>query len=150
MSTTTLDLLADLQDAIAQRLSAEDYFAGPLPVPVLTEDIGDLENAIQQRVNQLGVCVLVLTPELQPGAEPNSGQVDVRLTVSEKVVVNRSASGTGKRASAVALAAVALLQDWRPRDLWTPLRMLRVAVKETKPLLVYEVTLRTWTILKTI
>ena len=100
---------------MADRLTADAYFSN---VPVITEEISDIENAIQQAIAKLGVCVIVVTPTASASfpdtLKPYFDNIKIICRVVENVVLNRSTRGTNKPASDVAEMVSVLLHNYAP------------------------------------
>lgn len=125
----------DLQVAVKTRLQSSTYFGD---VPILTEDAGDIETAVQTALtrgalvpsdsspSKCGVAVLILTPRAS-GTETTRRHLltdtIVRVLVFERGVVNRGSSGIGKPALDVLWEVVRMVQGWRPNDGAVPARL---------------------------
>ncbi len=145
------NLFTDLQQAVADRLAADAYFSGPPTLATLTENVGDVVNAVDKALNETGLLAFVLTPRVQAGREWRRADVDVIVSVFEQVSLNRDpAVGSGKPAIDVAARVWALVDRWSPNDLWTPLLIQHVHLVEPAPTLIYEVAFATSTIIATV
>ena len=106
-----------LQEAIAERLRAHPSFAR---VPVIVEDVGDIEKQIEIALGGLGVFALVMTPSMPvphpnlPGPTFNGIRVVIRC--SEIPMVNRGPGGNGLSAGFLAREAMRRLHLWNPPD----------------------------------
>lgn len=107
----------DIQQAAADTLLSDAYFYG---IPVLTEQLGDLDSAIEIVMSKLGLCVIVQSglatcskPDM-PGV--NFDRIPVRVTIWEDTTLNRFSEGVNvKHYSGAALTALWLLTHQRPR-----------------------------------
>jgi hypothetical protein len=144
-----MSLFTDLTAAIAARLASDDYFATPPAIGILTERAGDLEHTIARALQKIGVGLLILTPKIARGGEPNILQVVLTIHLIEHVTINQSASGTKKPASDIAATAIALLENWAPDDIWSPLRFISMTLIDPGKTIVYELELHTHTLLAT-
>lgn len=96
-------VLDTVQKAAQGILKADSYFTR---IEVITEQLGDISNQIQIALSKLGICVLVVTPDTDfkfpdaPG--PIMDPLKIIVEVTEQVLMNRGAQGTGRSASAVA------------------------------------------------
>lgn len=117
-----MGLLLQLRTQIQQRLQAVAYFAD---IPILTEEIGDLENEISRALGaltvtggKLGVCAVVMTARADvrnpnvPG--PYLEEIGIAVHVEESVLINQSATGTQKPCSDIAEQVLAALHNWTP------------------------------------
>lgn len=144
-------LLTTLQLACAARLAGTPFFAGSPPaqpaIPVLTENRGDIVAAIERTVAGLGIYAILLTPTARvskpdiPG--PFFDELRVVVRVTERVITNRSAAGTGQPAALVAEAAAAALHQWRPPGAGAVLRCAELTLVDHESLLTYDVVLLT-------
>ncbi len=112
-------ILQGLQLDIADRLLAEPYFSN---VPVLSENLMDIDSQIEIAIAQLGVVVVVVTPTASvrkdqdyPG--PYFEQINLVIQVSENVILNRGGDGIGKTCLEVAEHALAVLHGYRPQGI---------------------------------
>ena len=139
-------LFTDLQTAVAARLSADAAFAGPPLLPVLVENIGDLDDQLMKAIDDIVILTLVLTPKAEIGAEFRRATVALIIEISENVAVNRDPnSGTQRPAAEVAAAAWRSLDRWTPADLWTPLVFQHLRVIKPAPRLTWELVFKTST-----
>lgn len=122
--TPSLDILEDLQLAVQRRLETHPYFAntgeiGGLLVKI--EDKGSLEAKINTKLARLGLAVIITLPQV--GLKTNNspakylGAVSIQVSIVENWLVNRGPTGSQKKGSAVALAALYLLHHWTPAGL---------------------------------
>jgi len=114
MSDANLHYVA-LQNAVVARLTAVDAAvpapvpANGIPVPILSEQRGDLLAKIQQGIAKIGLVVIVLTPKaimIDPDAPGLDQMAPILVQVQEMGVVNKGASGS----QISALAMVAFIQ----------------------------------------
>ena len=144
-------LLTDLQQEAAARLAAQAFFAdadsagAPRPVPVLTEQRGDLQNRVRQSLGQLGIVCVVLTPTARMTnrnrPRPYFDEIRIVARTQENVVLNRANTGTGQPASLVAEAAAWFLHGYTPASLGCTLLLEEIRLVDDPKLLVYETVL---------
>jgi hypothetical protein len=81
---------------IAAALGSDSDFATP-DLEILTEDKGDIDTEIAQRVTSLGLCVTVMfsgASEIKPNLPgPVFGSVRITVEVCENALTNRSNGG---------------------------------------------------------
>lgn len=117
-------ILAALQQDLAARLTACDYFAD---LPVLTERRGEILSGIERALGAItlkdgktGACVLLLQPVatvISPNLSSPLLKADLTIRVLENVVVNNSPQGTGKPALSIATALLNHLHHYQPAGL---------------------------------
>lgn len=111
------DPLKDIQTELSALLTADSYFSG---VTILTESRGDILNQLQSALGKLGIVVIIETltgkPET-PGIGSYTIDLNLGITVTENVLINQSASGTRKPASAVVARIMCLLNPLRQQGL---------------------------------
>lgn len=143
-------LLTNIQEAVTTRLSQEAFFSNatagtPRPVPVLTEQIGDLQARVRQNLGAPGIVCVVLTPTAISTSvnrqRPCFDEVRVAVRVQENVPLNRAATGTGQPASLVAEAVAWHLHGFVPEEAGGSLRLVAIRLVPDDRLLVYEVSL---------
>lgn len=111
-----MSLLVDIQAAVVAQIEAQPFFAGGgddgAPVPVLAQDKGDIVNAIETAIAQIGACVVVAIgdapvqyPDI-PGARKEG--MSIVVMAFEVPAINR-AGGSTKTALEIAEAAEAAL-----------------------------------------
>lgn len=123
-------IVADLQDAVRGRLTSDIWFSG---IDIFTPDdkndaagenqlAADIEQRIEQALSAVskGVCVIVLLPKLRGFASDSPGvlaeNVPLVVRIVEAPLVNRSATGTRKTASVVAMRVMRRLHHFTYRD----------------------------------
>ncbi len=121
-----MSLLGGLQQNSAATLGAHAFFtdAGatkPRPIPVLYEQLFDLQTQIQTQVAKLGIVTVLLTVSGK-GSNPNRTkpyfeQIGIVARTYENVRINRGPVGTGQSASTVAEACGLILHGWKPAGL---------------------------------
>lgn len=146
-----MSLRIALQVALAAKIQACEYFAGPASVLVIYEDLGDIENQIQRAIGKIGLVILVQTPDSKAGDYPFIDTSEPRITVYENVVINRAKSGTQKTCPEVIHYLKAYLLGWEPvttAGTWSPLRYVDVipAQVDEQPI-TYQLILATQTIM---
>ena len=114
-------------------------------VPILTEDVGDLENEVAKIAGQLGLVLVVLTavgtvnhPNV-PG--PHLDKLDITVAVFEEPLINRSRTGTRKPALQAVQDVIKTLHIYTPRGWRFPLVCDKQAfvLAERKPFIHYDV-----------
>lgn len=112
--------MTDLQNEIAARLGADEYFSD---ITVLTERKQDVESEIERALGVMaakggrsGVCVIVLNPsatvKFQNSPEPIF-EYSIAVKVTELPLVNQGAGGTGKMAASIATRVVQNLYQYQ-------------------------------------
>ena len=143
-----MSVLKSIQQTVHDRLVADPFFTN---IPVITENIGDIENAIQTAIAKLGVCAIVVTPTATTSfpdtLSPYFDNIRIIVRVVEKVLLNRSAHGTNKSASDVAEMVAALLHNYEPtgvsENLFLDNPSITIANSGATGLLSYDVRLKT-------
>jgi len=102
----------------SQKFFSGDKDKGETAIPIITEDLLDIESRIAIAVGQLGACVILLTVTAE-GNNPNVAGPqweDIRLVarVKENVTINRAGGGTLQPASLVAEAVAHHLHHFTP------------------------------------
>lgn len=111
------EFFLQIGDAIVGALDQEAYFD---TVPMITERLGDMDNAIETVMNKLKICGVIETP-FASCTKPNIAPIqfdDVPITITfyEDTVMNRSAADANRRtARGAALIALYLLHQYVPR-----------------------------------
>lgn len=110
-------MIIEIIQEAADVLRADPYFSN---VGVVSEDLGDPQNAIDTYVSTLGIGCVLMTPKVgvaHPDVKgPYFDDIDFILGVFENVKMNRGTDGTKKPALAVAEVALALLHQHKPTD----------------------------------
>lgn len=106
----------DLQQAAADILDADAYFDG---VPILTEQLGDLDNAITTVMAKMGLCVIIESPFASVRSADTAAtffdDIPILVTVWEDTILNRfNADINIKHHTGAALIALWLLTHSRP------------------------------------
>lgn len=139
-------LLNVIQEA-ADTLLADPYFSN---IAVVSEDLGDPQNEIDRyltKVNGIGVQLItpradILKPD-KPG--PYYDDIDFIASVWENVKLNRSATGTSKKALDVAETVSAVLHWHRPVNIAESIVAKRIVLfpDPTRRFLAYNVLFKT-------
>jgi hypothetical protein len=111
------DPLKDIQTELSALITADSYFSG---IPILTEARGDILNQLQRALGKLGIVVIIETLTGKPehaSAGSYTVELSLGITVTENVLINQSASGTRKPASAVVARIMCLLNPLRQQEL---------------------------------
>lgn len=105
------NLFTRFQEALADRLRAEEWLASAPAPRIVSERVGDIGSAIDKELGGLGLCIAIATPEIGRGSEtiPDEMAVEVLVDVSERPLNNRGASGTRKPAVDVVQVVIANL-----------------------------------------
>lgn len=120
MITSTL---AQLQSAIASMLMADSALSGSQsingkPVPIVTEQIGDVISYTQKAIGEMGLVAVVLTPDfklLDYRVIPLVAIVRIQIQVSEFFAINQSSTGIGISAQTLA-ARICFLLHWKTHN----------------------------------
>lgn len=90
-------MLIELQVDLANMVTAAPYFAAEPPLTCLTEALGDIESIIAERLGQLGIAIVVLTPG---GRWPNdeADGLDLEPAIVIEVAEIPTLNDTGRRA----------------------------------------------------
>lgn len=125
----------DLQSAVSSRLGGGDYF---LDIPIVTEDAGDIETAVQTALargtvaaseltpTKVGVAILIVTPKATAAGTTRAHvltDTTLRVAIFEQGAVNRSETGINKPALDVLWQVVSRIQGWRVNDGAVPARL---------------------------
>jgi hypothetical protein len=124
-------VLTQIQDDIADRLAADDYFSD---IPVMSERKADLLNEITKSLGTItkkggkcGVCVVVLSPEANNTASGVPGGilgVTIPVRVLEDPLYNNDATtGTQKAALTIARRIALVLDSYSPEGVCQCLRL---------------------------
>lgn len=142
------DPIRALQEAVANHIRQQPWFAN---VTVITADPGDVITQVNTALGKLGICIVIEPLEGSGENNGNAGSLDIEvqlgISVAERALTNRSASGTNKRATQV---IVKLLQLFNPLNA-TPIPATLGRWKltnDTGGMVVYQVTGRSnacWT-----
>lgn len=107
-------VLCDILAQVAGLLQADASYAAP-GVEILTEDKGDIDTEISQKVSALGICTTVMFADARGAKDAMPGpvfsQVLLIVEVAENALTNRSSGG--KTALETAEAAARLLHQGR-------------------------------------
>ena len=80
----------DLQQAAVDILDADAYFDG---IPILSEQLGDLDNAIEIVIGKLGLCVIIESPFATVNSADTAAtyfsDIPILVTIWEDTVLNR-------------------------------------------------------------
>jgi hypothetical protein len=106
----------DIQQAAVDILDADAYFDG---VPILTEQLGDLDNAIEIVIGKCGLCVIIESPFASVTSKDTAatffGDIPIVVTIWEDTVLNRFNEDINiKHHTGAALIALWLLTHSRP------------------------------------
>lgn len=123
--TAPYNPIAMMQQELADRLAADAYFAD---ITVLTERTADIQNTIDRALKvatlkggKIGAAVVVglfsgdVERDGVPG--PEFSNAALRIQVTEHVLFNSGANGTGKAAVDVSARVAQLLHHYRPTGL---------------------------------
>jgi hypothetical protein len=131
---------AAAREALAALLQADPLFARPaLPVPVITEDKGDIETQITDAIARLGLCAIVVAADggIRHGNRSLSLILNLVIQISEDVLMNNEAAQTAGVAPvrALDLATAALrAAHGAPNGLGDPSRGLNRFSLDENPL----------------
>lgn len=109
-------ILEALQQQMADVLTADPYFDS---IPVIPENVGDIENEIERGLGKLGIVVVIVAPTASTGQTrevpgPYYDEINLVCAVTENVLLNRSVNGTNKHNLAVAEHVAAILHRFKP------------------------------------
>ena len=109
-------ILKGLQVDLTERLLADPYFSD---IPVLSENLLDLENQVETAIAGIGAFAMIVTPTATVGRfkdapGPYLGQINIVCRCHENVTVNRSSTGTGKTCAAIAEHALTIIHGYHP------------------------------------
>lgn len=107
--TQTTDPLLYIQGSLAEWLSARPYFAA---IPILIADQGNVIENVQIAIKKLGLCIVIepSTPTFGYSGATVMMDCPAAITVWENVLLNRSETGSRKRAGEVAIEIVKALK----------------------------------------
>lgn len=146
-------MLAALQQQIVEWLAADEDFAGPPIVEVLSERQADLVSRYEIELkNRLGLCLVVGVPVVtSDGDDRHSVRADIPVHCWENVLLNMSPTGRRMPAADAALSAYGALVDRVPPGGWSPLVFRRLALGDASPngILMYELIVSTGVRLRT-
>lgn len=122
------NILDDLQADVAARLRGDEYFSD---IPVVTDRLNDIEAEVQKSLGvltgkdgKIGVCTIVMQLVANDaGHQSERGPMDVLVSVRviENVLMNKSATGTGKSALSVSRRVFRVLKLAQFIGMATPL-----------------------------
>ena len=101
-----------IQNEIKGKIEAGAFFD---TVPVIQEDVADIETEIEIGIGKIGVVIIVMTPALNQSSRfavaggAYWDRIEVVIQIVESPTINRASSGTGKPAVALAEAISTLL-----------------------------------------
>ena len=137
-------ILTNLQAQLVSVLQADSFFSTAPGIPVIAEDKGDLVSEITRAVNEIGVSVCVLTPILEADdKDANVFRINVVVSVSENVIVNRSTGGTLKPCADIGVRAIELLHKLLVTATNSQIRFRTMELVDIERGLVYEVRFTT-------
>jgi hypothetical protein len=119
--------LYSLQNAAVAILAADDFYNGNASanqkkVPIIVQQMGDIQQQIDLCLGQVGICALVMVPTFefqQPLAQDLSGWAALTIGIYESVTLNQeSPNGTNIAAIELAERTVCILH-WAPHGLPT-------------------------------
>lgn len=124
--------LTALQTEIAEKLLqlqvAED---GCQALQITTEAKGTLDTAIQNRIAQAAMALIVATPSITVGETADEILVDVVIVLTENILANQGAQGTRRPAIEIIELVYCYLQLWQPdEESWTPLQFQSAATRD--------------------
>jgi hypothetical protein len=122
--TSTLE---QLNNAFSGLLTSDAVFNGSRstngkPVPVVTEQIGDVVSYTQKAIGEMGLVAVVLTPYfklLNRSVAPLVSLVTISIQVSEFYAINRSKTGIGISAETL-VCRILELTHWKSHNVLGP------------------------------
>lgn len=110
-----MGVLADLESAMKTYIEGSAWWTALAIKPVvLIDDKFDVSTEIQKRVAETNCLVMIMAPRFERTAAPSEFRVMLDIQIHEKVIMNRSAAGSGIPAAELALAVGLLLNGWVP------------------------------------
>jgi hypothetical protein len=121
MSAPATYALGALQSLMTANLAADPMLNGSqsangLPVPIITDQIGDLLTQLNTQVAKMGLCVLVLTPLFEfvnNFSMSLDGWALLTVTVSEDVTLNQGVTGTQIPALSAAQRILVVMHQYK-------------------------------------
>ncbi len=115
------EIISLMQHAVADRL--RETLVAKLAEAVVREDSKDVFTDVEKRLSA-GLLILVTTPDINPGEVEFSAVATVGIEITEQTVINRGSSGSKVFGSDIGALVIASLRadDWRPGNVWTPMR----------------------------
>lgn len=110
-------MYSELQEAIQSYLQDEEFGAGS----VYLEDQPNTPNEFQRRLNEVGWGIVIGKPRVQKDGP--IVKVLSPVLVDENRTVNRASGGPNMLPDEVILTVENLLRNYRPSDLWTPIKL---------------------------
>lgn len=108
-----------LQDAVSKRIVEVEEFVGVKGLSIAQERKGDILSQIELSLQNIGLGITVLTPEVTPGEDgPFSLVVKVTVAIVENPIINQGSTGT--RVPAMDLVAASLAALLNPPTGWAP------------------------------
>lgn len=108
-------ILSSLQQQLADKLQADIFCED---VPVLSENLKDINYLVDVAVKKIGACILVVTPVANTSfpdkAGPYFNQVIIVVRCMENPIINRATGGSGKTALEMAEHVAAILHHFIP------------------------------------
>lgn len=138
---------------MVDRVSAHPYFQGPPGVRVLREALSDLQTAIENELQKVGLVVVVREPTLNPGKHWSLVEAIMEAQIIENPELNIDGSGTGKAAAEVSWALLRLwtysddepmTQPWIPGNGWTHLTFTGLTPINLGDPLIYKLTMKSF------
>lgn len=139
-------VLTDIQTKVLGIMQDDEYYS---PFDPLYEQIGDISNRIQRAVREIGLSIVVMTPEATVSSSDAPGPyldpITVAVQISELVIVNRGDNGSKLPASDVAEHTMWKLHypNHPTRDDTYHLIGKSIRLKNHRTLLVYQVLFET-------
>lgn len=139
--------VSEFLGAVCGQLSRQDYFAD---LPVTVENRGDFGDAMQAKLDAMGISILITEPEFTnnaPAKEKIICGVELVVQVTETPILNREeiGGGTGRRAIDVCIAIARQLHFFQT-GLFTRLEFQRIERQNSEPLIYWVIFQNQFTI----
>jgi len=141
-----MSLLQSLQTDCQARLQAQTFFSAAPAINVYVEMQKDITSRLNELKARIGLAVIMVSPRLAnkspvAGSYPKWDRASIVARVIERVIINRSSSGTGQPASLVAEACAYYLHSWAPACTGYKLLCDEVSIADDPECLIYDVHL---------
>jgi hypothetical protein len=137
-----MSLLASIQAGAAAALSAHAFFSAEPAIPVLTEQLRDIESRIEAAVARMdpGICVIVVTATGDVASPNVPGPELSQIRVVCRVVENTKVNKTAQPAALVAEAVASILHQHRIPGTPTTLLCEGITLADGDRHLAYDIT----------
>jgi hypothetical protein len=125
-----MGLITTLRQGVADRLTADPYFDD---LPVLALKPKELVSELNNRINKLAIAGTVLVPRVSGTKRNLYGVYFDKIEVQVGWCENRQLNATGKDVEDICEVTAALLHDWTPANLTSPLTIDAPTIVEIPP-----------------